>query len=87
MSKTSPAYLPHQPKIFIHFRLHGVDLCEDRVFESPQNLMDSAAHEQLDAQAVHVHRDNSFKEEGVGVQLVHHRLRKTMTVEKQSQER
>lgn len=37
--------------------------------------MDSAGHEHLDAQAVHIHGNQSSQEKGVGVQLVHHRLR------------
>lgn len=68
------AYLPHQPKMFVHLGLHGVDLREKRVFEAPQNLVDSSGHEHLNAQAVHVHGNYSSQEKGVGVQLVHHRL-------------
>lgn len=72
----SETYLPHQPKIIVHFWLEGLDLCEDRVFEAPQNLVDSAGHEHLNAHAVQVHGNYSSQEEGVGVQLVHDGLKK-----------
>lgn len=52
-----------------------MDLWEKRVFEAPQNLVDSAGHEHLNTKTVHVHRNQRSQEEGVGVQLVHHRLR------------
>lgn len=51
-----------------------MDFGEQWVFKAPQNLVDGAGHEQLDAQTVHVHGDNGPQDEGVGVQLVHHRL-------------
>lgn len=70
----SPAYLPHQPKVLIHIGLHGMDLAEKRVFEAPQNLVDSAGHEHFNAQGVHVHGNKRTHEKGVGVHLVHHRL-------------
>lgn len=71
------AHLPHQPKVFIHFRFHGVNLCHERVFEAPQNFVDSAGHENVDADAAQVQGDHASKEEGVGIQLVHDRLTKT----------
>lgn len=52
-----------------------MDLWEKRVFEAPQNLVDSAGHEHLNTKTVHVHRNQGSQKEGVGVQLGHHRLR------------
>lgn len=70
----SLAYLPHQPKVLIHIRFHGMEFSEKRIFEAPQNLVDCAGHEQFDTQGVHVHGNERAQEEGVGVQLIHHSL-------------
>lgn len=61
-----------------------MNLGEQRVFEAPQNLVDSAGHEQIDAQILHVHGDQHSQEEGVGVQLIHNRLgKKSQGVQKE----
>lgn len=67
-------YLPHQPEILVHFGLQLVDLCEERVFEAPQVLVDRRRQEHVHAQAVHVRRHKGSQQEVVGVELVHRSL-------------
>lgn len=51
-----------------------MDFGEQRVLEAPQHLVDGAGHEDLHADGIHIHGDEGTQQEGVGVQLTHHRL-------------
>lgn len=61
--------------MLIHFWSHGVEFGQQRVFETPQDLMDCAIHKHADAHRSHPHRHSSPQKEGIGVQLVHHSLK------------
>lgn len=53
-----------------------MDLAKKRVFEAPQNLVDSAGHEHIDAQAAYVHGNHRAHPKGVCTHLVQYRLGK-----------
>lgn len=78
-SACNQTHLPHQPKVLVHFRFQFVNLCHKRVFEAPQDLVDGAGHENINAKAFQVHWDHASKEEGVGIQLIHHSLTENKT--------
>lgn len=60
--------------MLVHAGPHVVDFGEQGVLEAPQDLVDGAVHEDVHAQGGDVDGDHAPQEEGVGVQLVHHRL-------------